>query len=158
LAIANGLQLIIFGVILLSIMSNLQEYYKVLSQSGYRITPQRQMILQAIASAGSHISAEEIFERVCKSYPNIDLSTVYRTLELLSKLGLVTETDLGDGRKRFHSESKGHHHHLVCQKCGRVIDVDENMLEGLKRTFLEHYQFTADLTHMAFFGYCENCK
>jgi Fur family ferric uptake transcriptional regulator len=143
---------------LLPVMTELQDYYKALSQRGYRITPQRQMILQAISSAGSHISAEEISEKIRKNYPNIDLSTVYRTLELLSKLGLVTETDLGDGRKRFHSISKGRHHHLVCQRCGRVIELEEDALAPLKTEFVQRYKFTAELTHMAFFGHCENCK
>jgi len=69
-----------------------------LSEQGYRLTPQRMMILSAIENSDDHISAEEIYAQVVAKYPHINISTVYRTLELLKQLGLVTETDLGGGR------------------------------------------------------------
>ena len=80
---------------------------------GFRMTPQRMMILSAIEAGNGHICAEEIYAQVAAKYPHVNISTVYRTLELLKKLGLVIETDLGDGRLRYHSTDKGHHHHLV---------------------------------------------
>ena len=89
-----------------------------LTELGYRLTPQRMMVLSAIENSDDHISAEEIYVQVIAKYPHVNISTVYRTLELLGRLGLVTETDLGGGRVRYHSAEKGHHHHLVCQECG----------------------------------------
>lgn len=129
-----------------------------LSKQGYRLTPQRMMILSAIESSDDHISAEEIYAQIVAKYPNVNVSTVYRTLELLKRLGLVTETNLGEGRVRYHSAEKGHHHHLVCRECGAIIDLDESLLASLKTALLREYKFSADLRHLAIFGYCVNCS
>ena len=85
------------------------------AEQGYRLTPQRMMVLSAIENSTNHISAEEIYARVAAEYPHVNISTVYRTLELLKRLGLVTETDLGGGRVRYHPAERGHHHHLICK-------------------------------------------
>src|SRR4030042_3470597 len=125
-----------------------------LSKQGYRLTPQRVMILSAIENSDNHISAEEIYAQIVAKYPQVNISTVYRTLELLKQLGLVTETDLGEGRVRYHSAEKGHHHHLVCEKCGAIIDLDESLLTPLKSALLQEYKFSADLRHLAIWGRC----
>ncbi len=129
-----------------------------LSKHGYRMTPQRMMILSAIENSDDHISAEEIYAQIVAKYPNINISTVYRTLELLEKMGLVTKTDLGEGRVRYHPADKGHHHHLVCRECGAIIDLDESVLTSLKSTLLRQYKFNADLRHLAILGRCVNCN
>ena len=129
-----------------------------LSEQGYRLTPQRIMILLAIENSDNHISAEEIHAQIVAKYPSVNISTVYRTLELLKRLGLVTETDLGEGRVRYHPAEKGHHHHLVCRKCGGIIDLDESLLASLKSALLREYEFNADLRHLAIFGRCVNCS
>ncbi len=129
-----------------------------LSELGYRLTPQRAMILSAIENSDNHISAEEIYAQIVAKYPQVNISTVYRTLELLKQLGLVTETDLGEGRVRYHPADKGHHHHLVCQECGAVIDLDKSVLSSLRGTLLHEYKFSADLRHLAIFGHCVNCS
>ncbi len=124
---------------------------------GYRLTPQRMLILAAVQASDSHISAEEIYSQVRAQYPHVNISTVYRTLDLLKGLSLVTETDLGEGRVRYHYADKGHHHHLICERCGAIIDVDENLFLPLKRTLLKDYQFNADIRHFAIFGRCTKC-
>ncbi|MBA7535692.1 Ferric uptake regulation protein [subsurface metagenome] len=129
-----------------------------LSELGYRLTPQRIMVLSAIEDSDDHISAEEIYVQIVAKYPRVNISTVYRTLELLKRLGLVTETDLGGGRVRYHSAEKGHHHHLVCQECGAIIDLDESVMSSLKDTLLREYKFIADLRHLAIFGRCVDCS
>ena len=129
-----------------------------LSELGYRLTPQRMMILSAIENSDDHISAEEIYAQVVAKYPNVNISTVYRTLELLKRLGLVTETDLGEGRVRYHPADKGHHHHLVCKECGAIIDLDESVMAPVKDTLLREYKFIADLEHLAILGRCVNCS
>jgi Fur family ferric uptake transcriptional regulator len=131
---------------------------KKLAEQGYRLTPQRMMAISAIEKSDGHISAEEIYAQVITRYPQVNISTVYRTLELLKKLGLVTETDFGEGRVRYHPAGKGHHHHLVCQECGAIIDLDEAVLEPLKNDLLREYGFSADLRHLAIFGRCVNCN
>jgi len=129
-----------------------------LSEQGYRLTPQRMLVLAAIENSEHHISAEEIYAQVVDKYPHVNISTVYRTLELLNRLGLVTETDLGGGRVRYHPDDKGHHHHLVCQECGKLIDLDESVLSSLKDVLFREYKFSADLRHLAIFGHCADCR
>ena len=129
-----------------------------LTERGYRLTPQRMMILSAIENSHDHISADEIYTQVVAKYPYVNISTVYRTLELLTQLGLVTQTDLGGGRVSYHPSDKGHHHHLVCQECGAIIDLDGSLMSSLKDTLLREYKFSADLKHLAIFGHCANCR
>ena len=130
----------------------------VLRAKGYRLTPQRMMILEAVETTDEHISAEEIHAQACARYPYINISTVYRTLELLNKLGMVTETDLGGGRFLYHSAGKAYHHHLVCRKCGKVQDIDVSVLQRLRDELRLHHHFNAELEHMAIFGTCERCR
>ncbi len=131
---------------------------KKLTEQGYRLTPQRVMTISAIESSDGHISADEIYAQVRARFPQVNISTVYRTLELLKHLGLVTETDFGEGRVRYHPAGKGHHHHLVCQECGAIIDLDETVLAPLKSALLREYEFSADLRHLAIFGRCVKCS
>ena len=129
-----------------------------LARQGLRLTPQRLMILAEIEASESHISAEEIHRRIAERYPNVNISTVYRTLELLHRLGLVTETDLGEGRVRYHPADKGRHHHLVCEGCGVIIDLDDALLDPLKEELRRRYGFAAELKHLAILGRCAECS
>jgi len=129
-----------------------------LRQKGLRMTPQRLMIVEAVENSMDHISAEEIYAQVIKKYPNVNISTVYRTLDTLAEMKLVTRTDLGDGRVRYHPADKGHHHHLVCRECGAIIDLDERALAGLQETLLRDYNFIADLRHLGITGRCVKCN
>jgi len=138
-------------------MSHPAEIVSKLTEKGYRLTPQRLMIVSAIEGSDGHVSAEEIYTQVAAKYPHVNISTVYRTLELLEELGLVTKTNFGEGRVRYHPAEKGHHHHLVCTECGAVIDLDESSLSSLKSRLLREYKFTADLKHLAIFGRCGKC-
>jgi Fur family ferric uptake transcriptional regulator len=139
-------------------MNHSGEIVKKLTDKGYRLTPQRLMIVSAIEDSDGHISAEEIYAQVATKYPQVNISTVYRTLELLKQLGLVFETDFGEGRVRYHPAEKGHHHHLVCTGCGTVIDLDESLLSSLRDMLLREYKFDADLKHLAIFGRCPKCQ
>jgi len=129
-----------------------------LTDRGYRLTPQRLMVVKAVEDAENHISAEEIYAQVSAYYPQMNISTVYRTLETLKAEGLVTETDMGDGRVRYHCMGKGHHHHLVCQKCGAVIDIEEAALDTLREAVRNRYGFDVDMKHLALFGRCARCR
>ena len=129
-----------------------------LREKGYRLTPQRMMIVTALEHSPDHISAEEIYARVAATYPHVNISTVYRTLDLLKKLDLVYEIDLGEGRVRYHAEESGHHHHLVCQSCNKVIDIDEATLSELRDLLQRDYGFCAELRHVGIFGLCCDCR
>jgi len=132
--------------------------HKTLQEKGHRLTPQRMLIIEALHDADKHISAEEIYEQLHSRYPYSNISTVYRALDLMKKLGLVTETDFGEGRVRYHVAEKGHHHHLVCRSCGKVIDLEEIALHPLQDTLLQKYGFDADLRHLAIAGECQGCR
>ena len=139
-------------------MEHVRDIASELSKRGYRLTPQRLMILEAIENSDDHISAEEMYSQVVARYPNVNISTVYRTLDLLKQLALVTETDLGGGRFRYHPANKGRHHHLVCRQCGAIIDLDESLLAPLERALLREHDFVADLRHLAISGLCFRCR
>jgi Fur family ferric uptake transcriptional regulator len=115
------------------------------------------MVVEALHGGAQHISAEDIYEQVRAKYPYANISTVYRTLELLKELSLVTETEFGDGRVRYHPAEKGHHHHLICQQCGAIVDIADDVFSGLKNELLRAYGFQADLRHLAVFGLCSGC-
>lgn len=116
------------------------------------------MILDIIYGSQGHISAEEIHQRVRQQYPFVDISTVYRTLNLLKKLRLITETDLGGGCVRYERLERGRHHHLVCRQCGTSVSLDHSLLAPLEERLLRQYDFAADLDHFAIFGLCRKCQ
>ncbi len=132
--------------------------HETLLETGHRLTPQRMLVIETLQNADKHISAEEIYTQLHSRYPYANISTVYRTLELLKKLDLVTETNFGEGRVRYHVAEKGHHHHLVCYSCGKIIDLEESALYPLKDTLLQQYGFDADLRHLAISGQCGGCR
>ncbi len=124
---------------------------------GYRMTPQREMILDAIHREG-HVTADEIYQRVCAKTPAINLATVYRTLELLKALGIVTAIDTGDGCVHYELAGDQPHHHLVCEGCGYTLELDCDVLRPLERELLRRYGFVMNLNHLALFGTCPDCQ
>jgi Fur family ferric uptake transcriptional regulator len=135
-----------------------ESIFSELRAKGFRMTPQRMMVLEAVEASDDHISAEEIFKQAHAKYPYLNISTVYRTLELLKTQGFVAESDLGGGRLVYHPVGKAHHHHLVCRRCGGVQDVDESVFDRLSAELKKYYGFNAELEHMAIFGTCKKCK
>ncbi len=129
-----------------------------LRQEGYRLTPQRMMILDIINDSVSHISAEEIHQKVRQQYPFVNISTIYRTLNLLKRLRLISETDLGEGYVRYELLERERHHHLVCRRCGESFALEHDFLKPLQLRLLKKYGFVADLDHFAIFGLCQRCR
>ncbi len=128
-----------------------------LKERGHRLTPQRQMILEAIESSRGHVSAESIHARVAAQFPQVNISTVYRTLELLQDLGLVSHTHFDDGIAQYHVASEARHQHMVCRGCGQEREIDVSVLDPLDRHLRERYGFEADLAHFAIVGLCSSC-
>jgi len=122
------------------------------------MTLQRMLIIEALHNAERHISAEDIYRQLRSRHPYANISTVYRTLELLKNLRLVTETDFGEGRVRYHVAEKGQHHHLVCHECGKTIDLEDSALLPLIDLLAHEYGFAADLRHLAISGRCSSCR
>ena len=129
-----------------------------LRQQGYRLTPQREMVLEAVHESQGHVSAEEIYAQVQARNPYVHISTVYRTLELLKQLHIVCEIDLGGGVVCYELADERRHHHLICQQCGAVLEVDDEVLAPLKDTLRQEYGFEAHLDHVAIFGRCRRCQ
>jgi Fur family ferric uptake transcriptional regulator len=129
----------------------------ILKDKGYRLTPQRRMILDIIHQANAHITAEDILVQIEDKIAGVNKSTVYRTLELLVNLGLVVKSELG-GRKVYHHTDEGHHHHLVCKQCGQQLHCDEATLQPLKKSLKEKLGFEADLNHHVIYGICQECR
>jgi len=123
-----------------------------------RWTAPRESILDLLSRARSHLSAKDIYAALQPSFPGLGLATVYRTLELMKELGLVVETDFGEGRLRYHHAEKGHHHHLVCRHCGKMTQVDESLFLPLAKSLAKEYGFAADLDHFAIYGTCSKCQ
>ena len=124
---------------------------------GYRMTPQREMILDAIHDEG-HITADDIFQRVRAKSPAVNLATVYRTLELLKELGIVTAIDTGEGCVHYELAGELPHHHLVCEGCGHILELDRDVLLPLEDELCRRYGFTVNFNHLALFGTCPKCQ
>lgn len=129
-----------------------------LREKGYRITPQRELIIQAIAHSEAHMSAEEVFAALQKHTQATNLATVYRTLDLLWGEGLARRNDLGEGRIVYATLKHGPHIHLVCRCCNAVIEADPHLLVDLKSELATRHSFSADLQHISIFGVCQQCQ
>lgn len=135
---------------------------------GQRMTAPRQAIYQVLSEARGHLSADEIFMRVRGTMPGIGLATVYRNLELLRSGGHIRALDTGDGKARYElhhaSGGPGHHHHLICRRCGRVIDYmdfeeDElSLVKKLEQHLSKKYKFQVNDHDINFYGVCLKCR
>ncbi|MFC1942583.1 Fur family transcriptional regulator [Chloroflexota bacterium] len=128
-----------------------------LKANGLKLTPQRRMILDIIHGSGEHITAEEILSDVQARVPGVNKSTIYRTLELLEELGCVFKSELGD-RFIYHHAEEGHHHHLVCRKCGRNLDCPEGLFRTVERALDKELGFQVDFKHVMMRGICRECR
>ncbi len=139
-------------------MSPCQTYIDALRSHGFRITPQREMIIEAIAHAGHHINADEVYGQVKQHTQSMNIATVYRTLDLLVEQGLATRIDLGEGRVIYATYQHGPHIHLVCRQCGQVTDANQDLLSNLTQQLQANYRFAADLQHISILGLCQDCQ
>jgi len=132
-----------------------------------RWTAPREAILEFLSRSSKHMSVKEIYSSLHKSYPGMGLTTVYRTLELLARMGLITKLTLGDGQNRYEfksSEKDEHHHHLICTECGKIIDYSEFLDEELslvrktEERLAKKYNFKVLDHNIEFLGICEKCN
>ena len=134
-----------------------QTWDATLRASGYRVTPQRQLVLEAVTKL-EHASPEEIWADVQQTASGVNISTIYRALELLEQLGLVTHTHLGHGAPRYHLAADADHVHLVCSNCGRITQVPPAAVEALVSALDESDGFQTDVGHLTVFGRCAACR
>ena len=139
--------------------NNLKEKLK---EKGCKLTPQRRSVLDVITeNEGKHLSTEEIYDIVKVRTPEIGLATVYRTMQMLDELGFVYKHNFDDGRSRYelyHNEDHHQHHHLICTNCGKVVEVEEDLLDFLETQIEDKYGFTINNHNVKFYGECSDCK
>ncbi|OPF51502.1 transcriptional repressor [Clostridium baratii] len=140
---------------------DMQELKEDLKKKGYKLTPQRRAIVDTIIkNEGRHMTAEEIYDEVKKDCPEIGLATVYRTVLLLEEVKLLSRLDLSDGCSRYeiiHKDEEHRHHHLICDQCNKVIEVEEDLLEELEHRIETKYKFKIQDHSVKFFGLCDEC-
>lgn len=131
-----------------------------LQEQGLRLTPQRQAVCEAIFGCPGHICAEHILEAVSVRHPDLRMNktTVYRALDLLLELGLVLEHKCGDGRAQYEPASRGRHSHLMCRRCGELLDIDEGLATTLREELRSRHGFRVELESYPLFGLCASCS
>jgi Fur family transcriptional regulator, ferric uptake regulator len=130
-----------------------------LRAKGRRLTRQRQLIWETLAAEPErHLSAEDVVERVRTEMPDVNTSTIYRTLELLVAEGLLLRTDLGGDRAYFELSHEHSHHHLVCERCGTVLHIHDEELGDLRRRIKRNTGFALGAGEITLFGLCDDCQ
>jgi Fur family transcriptional regulator, ferric uptake regulator len=127
-----------------------------LRSRGLRLTAQRQLVLEAVYALG-HATPDQVHCQVAKIAAGVNITTVYRALELLEELGLVTHAHLSHGAPTYHGVSENQHVHLVCRDCGAVAEAPSQLLAPLAETLEQDRGFMVDIGHVALFGLCAKC-
>jgi Fur family ferric uptake transcriptional regulator len=127
-----------------------------LRERGYRLTPQRQLVLEAVTELG-HATPEDVHSWVHDRAEGVNISTVYRTLELLEEIGLVTHAHLSHGAPTYHAADGAQHAHVVCHGCGSVSELKPDDLGTLVEVIHQRTGFVADIGHLTVFGECSRC-
>ncbi|MDD3839945.1 MAG: Fur family transcriptional regulator [Clostridia bacterium] len=141
---------------------DIEDLKEKLQSSGYKLTTQRRAIIDTfIENEGKHLNTEEIYELVRTRYPEIGLATVYRTLQILEDMDIIYKHNFDDKCSRYelnHKEEDHHHHHLICLKCGKVIEVEDDLLDELEDKIDKNNNFKIINHKVKFFGYCSDCR
>ena len=144
---------------------NLENLREILSKNHYKVTPQRKEIVRIFcenANPQHHLSAEEIYDILLGKGFDFGLATVYRSVELLNTLGILSRIDFGDGRARYElageNPKKHNHHHLLCLNCKKVIEFEEDLLDDLEKIIEKKSDFKIENHEVKFFGYCSECR
>lgn len=139
----------------------LKDIYTRLLEGGHKLTPQRWAIISIfLMNKGRHLSADDVYGTLKETYPNNGIATVYRTLELLEEINVLTRMDFGDGRARYElkDDDTHHHHHLVCTRCGTITEFEDDLLDSLEKTIERKTGFVIRDHVAKFFGLCAKCQ
>lgn len=134
-----------------------QELAERLRQAGYKLTPARLAVLQVIDDEHAHLNPVDVLEQARQVYPKLGRATVYRTLELLTELGILRPIYMGETTPRF-IRAEGGHHHLVCNDCGKVVEFDECVAGQMIQALREEFRFEIDSHLLEFYGRCQSCQ
>jgi Fur family ferric uptake transcriptional regulator len=130
---------------------------EMLRARGLRLTAQRQLVLEAVHELG-HATPDQVHAKVAETAAGVNITTVYRTLELLEELGLVTHAHLSHGSPTYHTVGEVQHVHLVCRRCSTVTEVSSRVLAPLAERLRDEQDFSIDIGHVALFGECSSCR
>ena len=137
--------------------SRVQQILDRIVASGGRRTMSRQAVIEVVVGCHGHITADAIAQEVQKSFPSVDLSTVYRTLETLRELEIVDRVYFADGRTVYHLRDH-QHHHLCCERCGTIQEMPTSTLSTLEESILDDFGFELHQRPVALFGICKSCR
>ena len=129
-----------------------------LRQHGYKLTPQRRVVIRTIISSHDHLTPAAIYEKVHHDHPDIGFVTIYRTLGVLARLGLICELHAGDSCRSYTISALGHHHHLICSNCGTVVDFPGFELGEVEQNLSRETGFRIDGHLIEFIGLCQTCQ
>jgi Fur family ferric uptake transcriptional regulator len=129
-----------------------------LRQQGLKSTEQRDAIAHAFFATQRHVSVEELYLEVKRRHPRIGYATVYRMLKLLTECGLAAERHFRDGEARYESAAKRHHDHLICERCGKIVEFEEEQIEALQRDVARRSGFHLTGHKMELYGLCPACQ
>ena len=135
------------------------EFAKFIGEKGLKSTTQRDEIVNAFFDSGGHVSIEELHHSVQKKNPKIGYTTVYRTLKLLTESGLAHESQFGDGQSRYEPvTAEEHHDHLICLKCGTIMEFENKKIEKLQDEVAKQHGFEVKNHKLELYGYCKKCR
>ena len=130
-----------------------------ISHKGLKSTRQRDIILDAFLSSDRHMSIEELYLKLRSKHPNIGYATVYRTLKLFAESGIARETQFGDGQTRYEHVAEGEHHdHLVCTRCGTIVEFENETIEKLQEEVASTHGFLIERHKLELYGRCQKCR
>ena len=138
-------------------MNEILEITRDLRKKGFRLTPQRLAILEVFIEARAHLAPKTVYDRVRKIAPGVTEPTVYRTLSFLTREGILLCTHAGNGSLKYEL-ADDLHHHLMCRKCSRSIEIAHDALNALSRQIQQQIGFLLDEHHITLFGYCAECQ
>ncbi len=134
------------------------DYARLMHERGFRVTPQRQLILDAICESGGHAAVDAVYARVRRRSPAVNRATIYRNLDFLCDMHLVTSIDMGQGSKVYEIVCETPHHHLICRECGDVVQINHALAKAFFSEIERDYEFHVESDHLALFGLCRACR
>lgn len=136
----------------------LKEFKQTIKNLGLKYTPQREKVFKAILNVRGHFEIEQLVHKIQSKNINVSRATVYRTLEILKELGYVREVIKFKNKTIYEINLKEHHDHLICTKCGKIIEFHSDKIEELQEKICQKYNFKPEFHRLEIFGLCEKCQ
>jgi Fur family ferric uptake transcriptional regulator len=132
----------------------------IIKQKGLKYTKQREIIFETLLNSQKHLTAEELYTLISGNYPDekIGIATVYRALAFLEESGLISSIALDNDGKKFESNAKEHHDHLICTKCGKIVEFVDEDIEKKQELIAQKFNFKLQDHTMYLYGLCEDCQ